>query len=70
MTVLSPVVAGFSLLWSFVILFSGLQLIALGAFFRPTIHMEENARASAQALERIRTRLDGTPKGDESIFRS
>jgi hypothetical protein len=50
---------GFSLLWSLGILLSGLQLIATGAFFRLMIHLEENTRASAQMLERMRSRPEG-----------
>ena len=62
------VVAGVSLLWSFAILFSGLQLIAIGGFLRLMIHVEENTRASAQALDRIRSRLEPNPDGIEAIF--
>jgi hypothetical protein len=63
------VAAGFSVLWSCGILFSGLQLLALGAFLRLMIHLEENTRASAQALDRIRSRLEANPAGVEPIFR-
>ena len=65
-----PVVAGFSLLWSFGILLSGLQLIALGAFFRLMIDLEENTRASAQMLEKLRSRLEASPEGGEALFRT
>jgi hypothetical protein len=63
------VAAGFSVLWSCGILFSGLQLLALGAFLRLMIHLEENTRASAQVLDRIRSRLETNPEGVEPIFR-
>jgi hypothetical protein len=63
-------VGGFSLLWSLGILFSGMQLIALGAFLRLMIHLEENTRASAQALDSIRSRLEAIPEGVEPLFRS
>jgi hypothetical protein len=69
-TIPSPLIAGFSLLWSFGILFSGLQLIALGAFFRLMIHLEENTRASAQMLDGLRSRLEAAPDGAERLFRS
>ena len=66
-----PLLAGgFSLLWSFAILVSGFQLVALGAFFRLMIHVEENTRASAQMLDRIRSRLEASPVGGAAIFRS
>jgi hypothetical protein len=65
-----PPVAFFSLVWSFGILLSGLQLIVLGAFCRLMIHLEENTRASAQMLDRIRSRLEASPEGADAIFRS
>lgn len=64
------VAAGLYALWSFCILISGLQLIALGAFLRLMIHMEENTRASAQALEKIRDRLEANPEGLDRILRA
>ena len=67
-TVPPQVVAGVSLLWSFAILASGLQFIAVGGFLRLMIHVEENTRASAQALDRIRSRLEPNPDGIEAIF--
>jgi hypothetical protein len=68
--VLPPLVAGFSLLWSFGILFSGLQLIALGAFLGLMIHLEENTRASAQMLDELRSRLEASPSDTGPTFRS
>jgi hypothetical protein len=64
------VFAGFSLLWSFGILFSGLQLVALGGFLRLMIHVEENTRASAQALDRIHSRLEANPERVGPFFES
>jgi hypothetical protein len=61
--------AGLLLLWSVGLLFGGLQQIALGAFFRLMIHMEENTRASAQVLDRLRSRLEASPEPGEAIFR-
>jgi hypothetical protein len=57
-------------LWSFCILFSGLQLIILGAFCRLMIHLEENTRASAQMLDKLQSRLEGCPAETGAIFRS
>jgi hypothetical protein len=70
----TPIVVGFggtfSLLWSFVILLSGLQSIALGTLFRLAINLEENTRASAQALDKIRLRLESREEGVGQFFRS
>jgi hypothetical protein len=65
-----PLAAGFSLVWSFGFLLSGLQSIALGAFFRLMIDLEENARASAQMLDKIWSRIEASPGGVEPLFRS
>jgi hypothetical protein len=62
-------VARFSLLWSFYGLFAGLQLIALGAFFRLMIDMEENTRASAQMLDKLQSRMEANPERGEALFR-
>jgi hypothetical protein len=59
-----------SLLWSFGCLLSGLQLVALGALSRLLIHLEENTRASAQSLDKIRMRLESRGEGVEPLFRS
>lgn len=61
--------AGLWLLWGFAILFGGLQQIALGAFFRLMIHMEENTRTSAQVLDALRSRMEASPNPVEAIFR-
>jgi hypothetical protein len=70
MPVPPTVIAGFSVLWSFGILLTGLQLFALGSFLRLMIHLEENTRASAQALDAIRSRLESDPSTREALFRS
>ena len=72
LTLLTPwlMVGGISLIWSFGILYAGLQLIALGAFLQLMIHVEENTRASAQMLDRLRTRLEASPEGGDAVFRS
>lgn len=62
--------AGIYTLWCLGILLSGLQLIAAAAFIRLMIHVEENTRASAQALHRIRSRLEATPEDAEPFFLS
>ncbi len=69
-TIPSPLVGGFSLIWSLAFLLSGLQSIALGAFLRLMIHLEENTRVSAQALDKIRSRLESSPGDVEPLFRS
>jgi hypothetical protein len=58
------------LFWSFGCLLSGLQLIALAIFFRLLIHLEENTRASAQILDKLRSRLEPSREGVEPIFRA
>lgn len=62
------VAAGFYLLWAFGILFAGLQLIALAGFLRLMIHLEENTRATAQALDRIRSGLEARQAGAGPLF--
>ncbi len=55
-------VAGLSgtvvLMWSIFSTLAGLQLIGYGAFLRLMIHLEENTRASAQALDKMRVSLE------------
>jgi hypothetical protein len=59
-----------SLFWSLGFLLSGLQFVALGALFRLLIHLEENMRASAQSLDKIRMRLESRSDDVEPWFRS
>ena len=59
-----------ALLWSFFLLLLGLQNLGMGALFKLMIHLEENTRASAQFLDRIRSRVESSPEGVESMFRS
>lgn len=61
---------GLYALWSFCVLMVGLQQIALGAFCRLAIHMEENTRASAQALDGFRSRLEPKPDDPAPLFRT
>ena len=63
-----PVTVAF--VWSVALLVSGLQMIALGTLCRLMIHLEENTRATAQVLDRIRSRLESSPEGVEPWFRS
>jgi hypothetical protein len=58
------------LLWSFAFLFSGLQTVALGTLSRLAIQLEENSRASAQFLDKIRMRLESGGEAVEPLFRS
>jgi predicted DNA repair protein MutK len=64
------VTASFAFFWSFLLLMAGLQGIAYGTIFRLMIHVEENTRATAQGLDRIRSRLESSPEGVEPWFRS
>ena len=59
-----------ALLWSFFLLLLGLQNLGMGALFKLMIHLEENTRASAQFLDRIRSRVESSPEGVEPMFRS
>jgi hypothetical protein len=58
------------LFWSIGFLLAGLQHIAVGALCRLLIHLEENTRASAQALDKIRIRFESTGEGVEPLFRA
>jgi hypothetical protein len=63
--------AGIALVWSFGLFVSGLQALAMGAFIRLAIHVEENTRATAQALAKLREAME--PKAEveaRSIFLS
>jgi hypothetical protein len=59
-----------SLLYSVCILVAGLEHIAMGALCRLFIHLEENTRATAQALDKIHARLDSSAEGAVPFFRS
>jgi cobalamin synthase len=59
-----------ALIWSIGLLVAGLQHSALGALCRLLIHLEENTRASAQSLDKIRTRLESSGEGVEPLFRT
>jgi hypothetical protein len=60
----------FSLLYSFCFLLGGLQQIAMGGLCRLFIHLEENTRATAQAVDRMRASLESSAEGAAPIFRS
>ena len=63
--------AGIGVIWSFWLLIPGLQILAMGAFFRLAIHVEENTRATAQALDKIVAGLEPKAEVDaRSIFLS
>jgi hypothetical protein len=62
--------ATLSLLWSFARLLSGLQSVALGTLSWLAIQVEENTRASAQFLDKIRMRLESGGEDGEPLFRS
>jgi hypothetical protein len=59
-----------ALIWSIGLLLAGLQHIAIGALCRLFIHLEENTRACAQLLDKIRTRLESSRDGVEPLFRA
>ena len=59
-----------SLVYSFCLLLAGLQQIAMGALCRLFIHLEENTRAAAQALDHIRSRMETNAEGESPFFRS
>lgn len=62
---------GVALIWSIGLFASGLQALAFGAFVRLAIHVEENTRATAQALDKLRLAMDSKPEMDpRSIFLS
>jgi hypothetical protein len=65
-----PLLAQFSLIWSVGILFSGLQMLALGAFLWLMIHLEENTRVSAQVLDGLRSRLEAFQEAAQRLFES
>jgi len=60
----------FSMIWSFGLLLSGLQFVAYGVLFKLAIHLEENTRVSAQALDKIRSRLEPRENVIEPFFRA
>jgi hypothetical protein len=64
------VAPGIAFLWTFALVFGGLETIAMGALCMLMIHMEENMRATAQALDKIRSRLESSPEGVEPWFRT
>jgi len=59
-----------SLFLSFATLFSGLESVALGTLFRLAIQLEENTRATAQFLDKIRMRLESGGEPVEPLFRT
>jgi hypothetical protein len=59
-----------SLLWSFALLVSGLQSLAMGSLFRLLINVEENTRISAQCLEKLRFREGPIEQNVGSLYRS
>jgi hypothetical protein len=56
---------GIALLWSIGFFVSGLQSLVMGAFFRLAIHVEENTRVTAQALDKIRAGME--PKAGPEV---
>jgi hypothetical protein len=62
---------GIAVIWSAGLFVSGIQFFAMGSFLRLAIHVEENTRATAQALDRLRSSVELKPEVDaHSIFLS
>lgn len=59
---------GAALVWSLGLLFSGVQSIALGSFLRLMIYVEENTRATAQALDRMAKEAEPKPAFDANAM--
>jgi hypothetical protein len=59
-----------SLFWSIGSIASGLQFLMVGSLVRVAIDVEENTRASAQCLERLRARLEPREEGAGPWFTS
>jgi hypothetical protein len=59
-----------STLWSFALLISGLQFLAMGSLLRLVINVEENTRISAQCLEKLRFREGPIEQNVGSLFQS
>jgi hypothetical protein len=61
----------FAFIWSLGLFAAGIQSLAIGSFFRLAIHVEENTRATAQALDRLRSSQEPKPEVDAlSMFLS
>lgn len=50
------------------ILFGALQIFVVAGVLQLMIHLEENTRATAQAVETIRSRMEPKPEGAEPFF--
>ena len=50
------------------ILFGALQMFVVAGLLQLMIHLEENTRATAQAVETIRSRMEPKPEGAEPFF--
>jgi hypothetical protein len=60
-----------AIVWSFGLFTAGIQSVAMGSFFRLAIHIEENTRATAQALDRLHANMEHKPEVDpRSIYLS
>ena len=59
-----------AVVWALGLLVSGLQFLAMGALSRLAIHVEENTRASAQCLEKLRSLMEPRAENVGPQFRS
>jgi hypothetical protein len=60
----------FAALWSFALLISGLQFLAMAGLIRLAVNLEENTRIAAQCLEQLRLREDPIERRAGLSFRS
>lgn len=58
------------ILWSLVLLMSGMQSVAVGALIRLSIHLEENTRVAAQCLVQLRSRTEPAERHTDPAFLS
>jgi hypothetical protein len=62
---------GVALVWALGLFVAGIQFLGTASLFRLAIHVEENTRATAQALDRLTIRMEQKPEVDpRSIFLS
>lgn len=68
-----PIAAPGLFVWAYAIygvgfLFGALQMFVVAGVLQLMIHLEENTRATAQAVDTIRSRLEPKPEGVEPFF--
>ncbi len=63
-----PFFAGMCVLYGVGIEFGALQMFVVAGLLQLMIHLEENTRATAQAVETIRARMEPKPEGVQPFF--